>query len=70
MQIDKLLNGINVLFNAKPAPVEKKPSMIKDMLDRPEGYLLQAYIENEELTIRIQKRRPVKELKGVTDEYV
>lgn len=68
MQIAKLLTGVDALLNAgRQSEVVKKPSILKDMIDRPEGYLLQAYIENDELMISIKKRKPVAALKGECD---
>ena len=35
---------------------DKKPSMIKDVMDNPEDYKLEAYIEGGEIIVRIKKR--------------
>lgn len=34
-----------------------KPSVLKDILDKPEDYKLEAYIEGEGITMRIRRRQ-------------
>lgn len=34
-----------------------KPSVLKDILDNPEDYKLEAYIEGEGITMRIRRRQ-------------
>lgn len=36
----------------------RKPSMVKDILDNPEDYKLEAYIEGGEVIVKIRKRTP------------
>lgn len=46
------------LFNGMKWGVkkEKKPSFIKQMLDNPEEFKLEAYLENDEMIIKIKRR--------------
>lgn len=68
MQIAKLLNGVDVLLGGARQTETKKPSILKDMIDRPEGYLLQAYIDDDELIVTIRKRNTTAcALKGATE---
>jgi len=48
--LNKLLSRIR--FKKK----EKKPNLINEILDKPEGFKFEAYIENEEFIFKIKKR--------------
>ena len=47
----KLFNGMKWGVKKK-----KKPSFIKQMLDNPEEFKLEAYLENDEMIIKIKRR--------------
>lgn len=34
----------------------KKPSLIKEFMDKPEEFKLEAFIENEEIIVKIKKK--------------
>lgn len=50
--LNKLLSRISIKKK------DKKPSLIKEVMDTPEIFKLEAYIENEEIIIKIKKRDP------------
>lgn len=35
---------------------DKKPNLIKDVMDKPEEFKLEAFIENDEVIIKIKRR--------------
>lgn len=49
--LNKLLSRISITKK------DKKPSLIKEVMDTPEIFKLEAYIENEEIVIKIKKRK-------------
>ena len=36
--------------------VKEKPSLLKDVIDKPENFKLEAYIENEEIIVKIKRK--------------
>ena len=48
--IDKLTASIAI-----PAK-KRKPSLIKEVIDKPENFKLEAYIEGEEVVMRIKRK--------------
>lgn len=56
MELSKVLGGVNALLGIKGTAKEKKPSVVKSMMNRPEDFMLEAYFEGEEIVVRIKKR--------------
>lgn len=57
----KILNKVLSLISiSKTEKTEKKPSMIKEVMDCPEHFKLEAFIENDEIIVKI-KRKETKE---------
>ena len=58
--IDKIIGRIDVSELRLKKKTEKKrkhePSMIKDVIDNPEKFKLEAYIENDEIIVKIKRR--------------
>lgn len=50
-KVKELLQKIEIPFKK-----EKKENLIKDIKESPENYLLMAYIENDEVVIKIKKK--------------
>lgn len=50
-----ILNRILTLFPLKKKK-EKKPSLIKEVMDEPEKFVLEASIEDEMIVIRIKRK--------------
>ena len=48
--LNKLLSKISI------KKTEKKPSMIKEVMDKPEEFKLEAFIENDEIIIKIKRK--------------
>lgn len=55
MQISRLI-GMAAKGLDRSAKAEKQPSLLSRMLSQPESFKLEAYIEQEELVIRVRKR--------------
>lgn len=36
----------------------KKPSLIKDVMNKPEEFKLEAFIENDEIIVKIKRKEP------------
>jgi hypothetical protein len=45
-----------ILKRTEKAKEEKKPSLLKDLIDKPEGFKLEAFIEGEEIIVKIIKK--------------
>lgn len=57
--ISKLLSKVTFSHKKK----KKKPSIIKEAIDNPEYFKLEAFIEGEEIIIKIKKKEVEKEEK-------
>lgn len=55
MSILKLLSNLSSGARAEGTP--QKPSVLRDILDSPDDYKLEAYIEDDGLVIRVRKRQ-------------
>ena len=55
MSILKLLSNLSAGARAEGTP--QKPSVLLDILDSPDDYKLEAYIEDDGLVIRVRKRQ-------------
>lgn len=55
MSIFKLLSSLSSGAKAEGAP--QKPSVLRDILDSPDEYKLEAYIEDDGLVVRVRKRQ-------------
>lgn len=53
MNIFQALMGIH----GEKSELVSKPSVLKDILDNPEDYKLEAYIEGDGLTMKVRKRQ-------------
>ena len=49
-----ILNKILSMIAIKK--IEKKPSMIKEAMDKPEEFILEAFIENDEIIVKIKRK--------------
>ncbi len=58
--IGKILNRLDfssLRFRKKVEPKEEeKPSLLKDIFDNPEVFKLEAFIENDEVVIKIRRK--------------
>lgn len=58
--IGKILNRLDfstLRFRKKEKPKEEeKPSLLKDIFDNPEVFKLEAFIENNEVVIKIRRK--------------
>ena len=50
--LNKILSMIAIKKNRK----KKKPSMIKEVMDKPEEFILEAFIENDEIIVKIKRK--------------
>ena len=55
MSILKLLSSLSA--GARAAGTPQKPSVLRDILDNPDDYKLEAYIEDDGLVMRVRKRQ-------------
>lgn len=51
--LNNILKMIPVIV---PKKKDKKPSLIKDLINEPDKFMLQAYVEDEEIIIKLKKR--------------
>ena len=59
MIISKILSKIdisNLRFKKNSKKEEEKPSLIKDVIDNPEKFKLESFIEGNEIIVKIKKR--------------
>ena len=56
--ITKLIEGLDVskLIFSKPESKQEKPSTIKEIMNNPDEYKLEAYVEENEVIVRIKKK--------------
>ena len=53
----KLLGRLDVSkLTFKKNKKEEKPSLLKDVMNNPEAFKLEAFIENEEIIVKIKKK--------------
>lgn len=52
----KLLGRLDVSKLSFKKKKEEKPSLLKDVMNNPEAFKLEAFIENEEIIVKIKKK--------------
>ena len=55
--IKTLLGKIDISkIKLKTKKKEKKPTLLKEVIDNPEAFKLEAFIENEEIVIKVKRK--------------
>ena len=55
--IKTLLGKIDISkMKLKTKKKEKKPTLLKEVIDNPEAFKLEAFIENEEIVIKVKRK--------------
>jgi methyltransferase-like protein len=59
MDIIKAIFGkidVSELILKRKEKAEQKPSLLKDIFDNPESFKLEAFIENDEIIVKVRKK--------------
>lgn len=54
--IDKIIEKLTLRELRIKKSKEKKPSLIKEVIDHPESFKLEAFIEGDEVIVKIKRR--------------